>query len=79
MSFKEKITAAVAAAIAKAKQVLSSTDEARYSQTDVLEAGVSRPYASKKEQRDIEAIRANMKRKALINERVAKHKKSLEL
>lgn len=79
MSFKEKITAAVAAALAKAKQVLSSTDETRYSRTDVLEAGISRPYKSKKEQRDIETIRANMQRKALIDERVAKHKKSLGL
>jgi hypothetical protein len=61
-------------AIEKAKTLLS-TDKPRYSHADLTEAGISRPYKNKREQRDIEAIRAQLK----VKKRVADHKKSLGL
>jgi hypothetical protein len=79
MKFNEKLAAAVAAAIAKTKELLTAAVPVRYREKDVLEAGITRPYKSKKEQRDIEAIRADLKRKALIKERIAIHKKTLGL
>jgi hypothetical protein len=70
-----KINEKIAAAITKAKALLTAHKPPRYSHRDVTEAGISRPYKSKQEQKDIEAIRAELK----IKKRVADHKKSLGL
>ena len=73
-------------AITKAKTLLTkvvATDgnsvgkNIKYSEDDVLNAGITRDYKSKKEERDITAIREERKMRYRIEQRMQNHKKSL--
>ncbi|RFP65588.1 hypothetical protein D0N36_07780 [Hymenobacter lapidiphilus] len=86
MAFLDKLNKAISKAktiLAKQPSKVVESDGShigkniKYSEDDILNAGITRDFKNKKEQRDITAIREERKMKARIEKRVSNHKKSL--